>query len=250
MTFDPTAFKPYFTIQHTISSYDVDVNKTLSIPRIFLLFQEIAYKHVIETPWSWHALQKRQLAWVLSKARVSIKQLPVWNEVINIKTWPIGADGLNAYRRFLITDLQNRELLSANSSWLIINVEKRRVQRINKDEFMQIVPSDTSPIDKIAKIPAPSSIKTFDTRYVRLNDMDMNEHVNNASYIKWMLDTIDLDFYKAHAIASVDIDFLKEVEYGEEIEIIGDNEIKSVRCAQGDKDMSRIRLEWIKKTKD
>ncbi|MDZ7725064.1 MAG: thioesterase [candidate division KSB1 bacterium] len=244
MKFDVDHFNPYFTLNHTISSYDVDVDKKLAIPQIFSLFQEIAYRHVVQTPWSWKALQNQGIAWVLSKIRIHIKQLPVWNDRITIKTWPIGADGLNAYRRFSLTDSEGRELLNADSSWLIIDVQNRRLQRINKEEFMAIVPEEAVAIKRIAKIPAPSALKIYDTRYVRLNDMDMNSHVNNASYVEWALDTIPMDFYKLHTITSVDVDFLREVEYGEKVDIIGDDEIKCVRCSGQDKDMCRVRFQW------
>ena len=57
----------------------------------------------------------------------------------------------------------------------------------------------------IADSPAPQWIP------VRYSDLDLNNHVNNASYVRWMLDSYPIEFHRRHRIHSLLVNFLAEV---------------------------------------
>ena len=49
------------------------------------------------------------------------------------------------------------------------------------------------------------------TRTVLYSDVDLNQHMNNARYIDWALDLIDLDIHRNHFINEVTIHYKKEI---------------------------------------
>ena len=67
--------------------------------------------------------------------------------------------------------------------------------------------------DLAAEAPCAASSATR----VRRSDLDMNEHVNNASYLKWLLEDVPEGVHEAMRVAGVDIEFRAEARYGDDV---------------------------------
>ena len=52
---------------------------------------------------------------------------------------------------------------------------------------------------------------------MRRSDLDMNEHVNNASYLKWLLEDVPEGVQDDMRVAGVDIEFRAEARYGDDV---------------------------------
>lgn len=114
----------------TIHSYEIDFKSRLNIFSLFNYFQEIAWEHAGILHFGLEDLSKRNLFWVLSRVRVEIDRLPQWNEKIKLVTYPRGIDGLFALRDYEIYDSNDNRIISASSSWLILNAQNRRPVRL------------------------------------------------------------------------------------------------------------------------
>ena len=49
-------------------------------------------------------------------------------------------------------------------------------------------------------------------RKVMYSDLDVNQHMNNARYLEWACDLVDLDFYKTKYIKELSINYRKEIK--------------------------------------
>ena len=49
---------------------------------------------------------------------------------------------------------------------------------------------------------------------VRRSDMDMNQHVNNVTYLKWATEDLPSDLYSSHVLTGVDIEYRAEGHFG------------------------------------
>ena len=58
------------------------------------------------------------------------------------------------------------------------------------------------------------------TIHVGYRELDVNDHVNNVNYIEWILDTFDLAFHKSHNLQEIEINYLSEATYGDEVSVI------------------------------
>ena len=89
--------------------------------------------------------------------------------------------------------------------------------------------------------------KTFE---IRFDDLDVNQHVNNANYIVWAFEPLDFDFRKSHKLKTLDMVFKKEITYGSKVisQIeINDNITNHVlKNAQTGDDLCMIKAEWKK----
>jgi medium-chain acyl-[acyl-carrier-protein] hydrolase len=55
------------------------------------------------------------------------------------------------------------------------------------------------------------------------SDLDLNRHVYSIRYIQWILDSIPLEDFAAKKIRQLDINYLSEAFYDDEIKVLGDH---------------------------
>ena len=57
------------------------------------------------------------------------------------------------------------------------------------------------------------------THRVVVSDIDMNQHVNSMKYLQWAIDTLSLDEVMNTTIKRIDINYLREALYNQNIGI-------------------------------
>ncbi|XP_044490355.1 palmitoyl-acyl carrier protein thioesterase, chloroplastic-like [Mangifera indica] len=196
-----------------IRSYEVGPDKTATLESLFNLFQETALNHVWMSGLlsngfgATHGMMRNNLIWVVSRMQVQVDHYPVWGEVVEIDTW-VGASGKNGMRRdWLIRSQATGHIFArATSTWVMMNEDTRRLSKMP-----EVVRAEISPwfIDKCAiKEDVPEKILKLDGNAKHVNsdlqpkrtDLDMNNHVNNVKYVRWMLETIPDQFQELSGI--------------------------------------------------
>ena len=146
---------------------------------------------------------------------------PGWGDTLTIETGHTGMDRLFAYRDFRLTSEKEGPLGVAHSAWVAINALKRTPVRasdfLENSELMEPVGGD--PAGLLKKLPRfESGPDMHEERFsVRFDDLDVNRHVNNVSYIVWALECIPFDVHESAALAELNINFLAEAFHGERI---------------------------------
>lgn len=113
-----------------ITCYETDAAGNLKPYAFMNLAQEIASQDALGLGFGYEQLIKKQTIWVLSRVTVKILRPPVWREPVVMETWHKGENGIFWLRDFLIRNRDETEdLVQATSSWLIIDVKTRRIQR-------------------------------------------------------------------------------------------------------------------------
>lgn len=212
----PTS-KAFLTQEFTVNSYLSDLNSKLTIPSMFSLFQEVAWKHATQNGFGYEHLLQQGLFWALSRVKVQVNRLPQWGERFSLTTWPSGIDGIFALRDFQITDQQDQTLASACSSWLVVDIKTRRPRRL--DSFREVMPmrTDLRALDaNPGKIPTPTTDPTFEHSVTpKTLDLDVNSHTNNTKFVEWAVNSLPLHVYKSLEVKGVEINYLSEGLYNE-----------------------------------
>jgi len=201
-----------------IRSYEVDCHHRLSVLSIFNFMQEAASRHAEALGVSIQQLLSENYTWLLSRLKVKIASFPVWQDQIWISTWPSGAQRLFALRDFEIRDKDNQAVAAAVSAWLVLDVQKRRpvrigpfVERLKPLEGDHILPG---PLDKLPGLEYRTHEKKFVVRY---RDLDINQHVNNVSFVEWLVESIPVRVFNTSVLAELEINFLAEAFYEDHI---------------------------------
>jgi len=207
---------------YRIPVYEMGFNHKLSPHSLFNYLQDIASEHAEILKFGKDDLIKENRFWVLSRIAVKIIEWPLWEETILVKTWPRGTEKLFALRDFEVTGKNGQPVAMASSSWLVVDRTSRRVQRPDSvlSHFNEEFPTKSSLGRNASKVdaPAPGSVKSSPFR-VQVSDLDINLHVNNVKYLKWVTDSYDLDFRMKHIPEFIEINYLAESRYNDEISI-------------------------------
>lgn len=211
--------KPVWEQNFVVSSYDVDPAWRLKLSAFFNYMQEAAVNHSYDLGVGYHDLEKLGMFWVLSRIKLKIKRLPAWRETVTVITWPKGRDRLFALRDFVAMDAKNEELIAVTSLWLLINKDNHRPLR------MQALPVPLPENEgrhalkeRLEKIkPLNGGYEQSYEREIRVADLDVNYHVNNARYIDWILDCFDPKFLISNDIDTIQVNYIDEVTYRDQI---------------------------------
>ncbi|HSI76651.1 MAG TPA: acyl-ACP thioesterase domain-containing protein [Lunatimonas sp.] len=203
-----------------VLSYQIDPQGQLRWSALGDLLQEIAWKHADSKDfgqnlfeWGFH--------WVLSRMSIHVRKLPAWGDVITVKTAGRGINKLFALREFLVEDSEGNPLATAMSAWLLLDSGSKRPKRPNHILPAELFPPQAESELLPEKIPLPSTSHKGQGFLVRPSDLDMNNHVNNVSYIRWVEDfctSCDVPF------SDLEINYLAEAILNETINIFMANE--------------------------
>ncbi|NOU58965.1 acyl-[acyl-carrier-protein] thioesterase [Marinifilum caeruleilacunae] len=209
-----------FTQSFRIGSFDSDFKGRVKLTSICNYLQEIAGMHADALNWGIDKLMQQNLSWVLTRLKVKVLQYPKWTEEITVETWPTGIEGLFGNRDFRILDSQGNAIILASSSWLIINLKSKRPARphsiIENAKFENAEKVFPSPLQKlVTKVNSQSSLEVN----VHFSDIDINQHVNNVKYIKWIIDSCPIEKLQSNCIDEFMINFLHEAKYNEQLSV-------------------------------
>ena len=237
---------------YTVRSYEVDAEGRLSILSLFNILQDSASNHADALGVSVHHLMAEDKTWVLSRMRLVIESYPRWRDRVRVHTWPSGGNRLFAFRKFAIEDARGKNLGMASSAWLVIDIAKRRPVRIAP--FLQrLRPQDTHDglPDAVDKLPAPASARLARRFRVRYRDLDINQHVNNVSYIEWALESIPREQVAGAHLVDLEINFLSEAFLDDRIEARwqpvaagGNRFLHSLKREASGRELVRVQTMW------
>ncbi|BDG07349.1 acyl-[acyl-carrier-protein] thioesterase [Anaeromyxobacter paludicola] len=199
-----------------VHSYEVDAFGELTAPSLAGYLQEIAGNHASALGWSLPELMRQGLTWVLARQRVEVAASIRAGDVLEVTTWPSGLDRLAALRDFRVRRQRDGlEVARAVSQWFVLDLETRRPVR--PERVVTEVPADLPPhvfAPPPARLPALEGgheEKRFRTRF---SDIDVNQHVNNLSYVAWALESVPEETWRRQRLAALDVQFLAECHYG------------------------------------
>ncbi len=215
--------------EFTVGTYDIDSDKHLTVPALTRMMHESAMQNVLKLKISVWDLAPHGVSWVLMRKRTDIKRHLRLGEKFTVETHPSGFDKLLTYRDFKVFDEQGEMVASASSTWLLMDLVRRRMTRIPafikeiempEVEFLPrpgklVVSQETDDIETDdVDFPTDDYTQTFKVGWF---DLDWNEHLNNTQYSLRMINTLPFEVCKHQSLERMDISFKMECRYGEEI---------------------------------
>ncbi|MCL6260825.1 thioesterase [Aquiflexum sp. TKW24L] len=201
--------KPFqFQKSFEVLSFQIDPFGKLRLSALGDLMQEVAWKHADSRDFG-KTLFDRGYMWVLSRMQIKIYKMPSWGDQIVVKTAGRGINKIFALREFLVEDSKGDVIAESMSAWLLLDVHSKRPQRPNhvlpSELFSENAGQDLLP----EKIEMPPDLELRAQLTVMPFDLDMNNHVNNVSYIRWVE---DFCISKGIAISELLINYLSEAK--------------------------------------
>lgn len=208
---EPGVFSESFKIR----AIEVDASGKATLPAVSNLLQEVAGNHALELQFDITDLHKQGLTWVLHRMHIKMDSYPDWRDTVVVETWPAAGDAFRAYRDYKIMDSDGQVHGVALSYWMMINLETRRPVRMPK-EVLDLRLSGRDHVLPIRndRIAIKQDWEPKSTFHARKSDLDMNQHVNNVTYVQWICDTMSSE---SSTIKEMNIQFLLESRAGDEL---------------------------------
>lgn len=202
--------------EYTIPCYDTDASGRLKPASFMNLAQEAAGQHAVYLGFGYDDLIVTNTAWILSRVHIRFVDTPIWKDDVVLSTWHKGLNRLFFVRDFRLTDKEGRTRVEATTSWLVMNLETRRLVRDPQlregSECLEDVIA--TPAGKV-QMPKDVEPQLMFEHLVAYSDIDVNGHANNAMYMQWAMDAVDYDIASTRPVKEVTINFNHETKAGD-----------------------------------
>jgi len=243
-----------FERKYSVNIFNTDLTGRLSPGALFNFFEDIAGRHALELGWGRDSLMSNGLFWALSRMVVKVERLPMaWDEVM-LRTWPRGTESIFALRDLEMYDGAGKRLAAASSSWVIVDYNTRKAQRPDKalSNLNNRFPEERALETNARKVPPlPPGDHEMTRMQVKLDDIDVNRHVNNARYVHWAANCYDPEFISSHIPDTIEVNYIAEGHQNEMINIFtgsadvaGTAFIHSVTRESDGSELCRLRMSW------
>lgn len=181
--------------------------------------QEIAGQNAEKLGFGRTFCKEHGIAWVVTHYLIDIPDIPTEGQELTISTWPAESDGVRAVRDFEIRGSDGGLKVRATSQWILMDINTRRPVRIKEkipDWRHRNERAWDRSFDKFTDFNAVQT-HVFKCRY---DDIDLNQHINNAVYAVWATESVGFEYRNTHKLCGIEIHFQHEINPNtEQIEI-------------------------------
>ena len=200
--------------EYLVRSYEVEPDGRLRLVVLLRMLQEAAWQHAHLLGKGFAERADGAYFWVLARLRLRMTRYPRWGERFSVRTFPVGTDRLLALREFSMHDSSGDVVGRAQTGWLIIDGGRGRPVR--PQPIVADLPlSEPEYANDPGRIVPPESPRTVGPFPVQYHDIDQYRHVNNASYLEWVIDALDPGRAMTAQIEELAVDFVKETLLGD-----------------------------------
>nr|WP_302597625.1 acyl-ACP thioesterase domain-containing protein [uncultured Cellulosilyticum sp.] len=200
---------------------DIDFSSHMSLIGMAKYMQNIAAHHATELGFDYYKNgTEPKYYWVLSRVKYVLHKSIKWQDKFSLTTYPGGCDKLFAVRLFDIRDENNQPIGHIIGDYILIDTAKKRPTRITAKEPVFEVLNFKYEGEQLDKLALPENIIARERRKARYSEIDVNGHMNNTQYIKWILDMLPLETHKEKAVETLQINYNTSVMYQDEVEVV------------------------------
>jgi medium-chain acyl-[acyl-carrier-protein] hydrolase len=197
---------------------EANASGKMKIQCFFDYMLDAAASHSTEVGMNAVDLLGQGMTWVVSRYHLHIDKYPLWNQKFNVLTWRAGEINNYAIREFLFSNDNNEIIARSSSTWLLLDLKNGSI--LDPRAVFEDYPWKD---DRAIKVDFEKfdvlKIAVFSNDFqIRLQDIDLNNHVNNSIYPSIAYET-GFDFYKGKCtLEKINVFFKEEALYGNTIQ--------------------------------
>jgi len=206
--------------EHKIEFGEIDFNEKLTINGLVYYMQQLAANHAIKLGFSYYKNgENPKYYWVLSRVKFEIKKYPKWQDQIALETYPGGYDRLFGVRLFDLFNETGECIAHIIGYYILIDIETNRPVRMKGAQGALSILDFPYQGETLEKLPLPTQMIQEEIRKARYSEIDVNKHMNNACYVKWVVDMIALEDFETKEIGSLQLNYNTSITYNTEVKV-------------------------------
>lgn len=208
--------------------YEIDYTGRLGILSILKYLEDISVRHCEELGVGLDYLYSRNTAWFAYKWDLEVYDYPKFNEELTVVTNPYSLYKFYGYRKYEVYNNQNKLIMKADSLWLFVNIESKKpiliTEEISGKFNSEVKAYPFFDIKELKEYEIDSKFKVLH------EDIDTNKHVNNISYVKWAMESIDIEYKNNNILTNLKVIYKREGNLASDINVktIIKNDITSI----------------------
>ena len=208
--------------EHTVSGiirhHECDADGELKLHCLLDRMQDAAAEHAAVLNVGMEEMAEMQLIWVLSRLKIKLERPLRLGENLEVRTFPTGVQRIFAHRCYDLR-VDGQRVGYAGSFWLPVNVAANRpvnAKKVLPPDIMDVPDAEKffADMDKLTEC---TSGIVADYR-VGSGDVDLNRHLNNAVYARWIIDVLGEKYAsKSISVREVQLNYISAGQFGEKI---------------------------------
>lgn len=215
-----------FEEKFKVGMEDVNRNNEATNRAILAFLEDVACSHSTSIGFGPLKVNETGTVWILLDWKVEIIKRPLYNDIINVKTWSRKIDRVAAYRDFEIYSEAGDLLVIGTSRWFLMDVNTRRPIRLTEEHVAAYQTEENKKVfeEEMSKVLEPEKFEYSKKYSLQRRDIDMNNHMHNLNYLDVAYEVLPEEVYKNNNFNNIIIEYKKEIVYGDEITCYYSNE--------------------------
>lgn len=175
-----------YSFSSRIRLSETDQNRQLSVTALLNYFQDCSCFQIEHAGVGFSFLDAQHLAWVVNYWQLDIRALPFFGDTVTVSTNPYRYRNFMGFRNFALDDEKGQRLVTANSIWSLMNLERLLPALITPEHAERLgvgIPFDMDYTDRKIAVPKEGG-RILSPVPVDESMLDSNRHVNNAQYVR------------------------------------------------------------------
>lgn len=185
-----------FTIDEIVTTSKVDAQGHLTLFAAIQMMQDCSELWIESEPEFYNLFQTENRAQLLASRQLNVIRVPQYKEHLTVKTWVYGGKGVFGLRNTIIVDENDQPCYVSWCMGAFIDKASGALKAV-PDEVMNSLkieaPYPMEYLDRRIKVPQLPAMMEAPYR-VQRHDIDYNNHVNNAHYIRMVMELLPEDF--------------------------------------------------------
>ncbi|MBR6296057.1 MAG: hypothetical protein IKR40_06230 [Treponema sp.] len=227
-----------FSMPYAVDSAFIDGKLRFTLVGMSTWAQTLVSFHYGEHGLTIPHMGRRGLTWVVTKQHFEISEYPEWKDDLLLESWMEEVRGLFSLYdfRFSYADggkksdwetplicrtpgaerKKGQTFMNAKFQWMLLDLETLRPVPMDSVDFGNIgFCSETSCITRFPKIALPEKFSFERTFTPQRLEIDLNGHVNNTEYLKYVLNSVPDEICSSRLVSSLDTNFISSAHYGD-----------------------------------
>lgn len=194
--------------------------------------QDAAGSNAEELYFSRENLLSKGVVWIISRLHLQCNRMPRLHETITLRTWPSGLKKWIWLRHYQVLSATGEVLLEASSYWVLANYQDHKL--VAPSQVGMDNPPFATQLESLPdpdKVICPPDMEPQGLRKTCYSDVDLNLHMNNASYIRWLCDALPLEQFRNHSFGSFTINYVNEAHMTDQVYLYLKNDDREFYCS-------------------
>jgi acyl-ACP thioesterase len=204
-----------FSIQEQVTTSRTDRNGKLKLFSAFQMMQDCSELWLDSAVDYRDFLKKNGFAQLLASRQVEVVRIPDFKEKLTVTTSIFGCEPLFGFRNTFIYDEAGNPCYKSWSLGVFCDLKNGRMKKLPQEviDACSYDPKQEMNYKERRIIVPDGEVKTFAPVVVQRNDIDYNQHLNNAHYVRIASEYLPEDFN----VKGVRVEYKVPVKLGEEL---------------------------------